>query len=93
MSASISSIRAIGSGGLIASFEVNVTIGNFAEAVTFEALLMHGPFGYFVVPAGVRDSTGAWQARMWLTRGFAKALCSHVVRELKLEEHPAGTDV
>jgi hypothetical protein len=86
VSFSISNIRQIEIGGLVATFEVSMTAGDFADAVTFDALLCSGPYGYFVNPASVRDQTGKWRTPLWFSRPFAKALCALVMEALELKE-------
>jgi hypothetical protein len=88
MSFTVSNIALIESGGLIATFEVTLDADDFRDAVSFDALLCLGPYGYFTAPAGLRDKTGSWHTRTWLSRAFSKALCAFVKDTLRLKDPP-----
>jgi hypothetical protein len=85
MSFSISDVRIIDRGSLIAKFNVTLTTDRFPNAVTFQARLLHGPHGYFALPINVRDQAGTWQRTFSFSQAFCKAICAAVLARLNLD--------
>jgi hypothetical protein len=88
MSFTVSNVALIERGALVATFEVTLDAEEFRDAVSFDAVLLLGPYGYFAVPAGIRDYARAMRTRTYLSRAFSKAICAIVKDTLRLKDPP-----